>query len=407
LQSAKEMQYKGILKNARQIVTVASNGNLLKQGKDEMNDIGVIHDASIVIGVDGKIVKVGPSNEIAKEFNDCAFEYVLDYTGKDISIVPGLCDAHTHPVWTGDRVHEFAMKLQGATYMDIHKIGGGIGFTVEHVRKSSIDVLEKLLIERLERMVRFGTTLVEGKSGYGLNLEGEIKMLKCIHNVAQFMKGKIEIVSNYCGAHSVPKGMSLEEYTREILNEHLPTIKELIETNEISPELIDVFCEKGVFGIPETREILQKGFRQVGLKANFHGDELNPTNSAELGYELDSCLGISHLEHISDKGIVQMAEKGIVGVLLPSTAYVLRINPPPARKMIDSGNFSFNSLILTFLFSGVPVALGSDFNPNAHCLAMPFIMNLACVNMRMTMNESLVAATLNAAGKKSSSKLLI
>jgi imidazolonepropionase len=212
---------------------------------------------------------------------------------------------------------------------------------VKHVRQSSIEELETLFEERIRRMVRFGTTLLEAKSGYGLNLAGEIKMLKVIHNVAQRSTSLMDIVANYCGAHSVPKESNLNDYTKEIVDQHLPKIKELSEANVISPELIDVFCEKGVFGVEESRDILQAGFKIAGLKSNFHGDELNPLKSAEMGAELDSCLGISHLEHVSDEGISKMADKGIVGVLLPTTAYVLRIAPPPARKMIEASK-SFN-----------------------------------------------------------------
>lgn len=208
---------------------------------------------------------------------------------------------------------------------------------MDQVRKASSEDLETLFISRLKRMIAFGTTLVEGKSGYGLNWDTEFKMLKVLHNVGDKMKGKIDIVSNYCGAHSIPKESSVESYTKEIIEHHIPLLKNAVEEKQISPELIDVFCEKGVFGTEESRKILQAGFKDAGLHANFHGDELNPLNSAEMGANLDSCMGISHLEHISEEGIKALAEKRIPGILLPTTAYILRIAPPPARKMIDNG----------------------------------------------------------------------
>eukprot|EP01100_Stratorugosa_tubuloviscum_P010836 TRINITY_DN4724_c0_g1_i2.p1 TRINITY_DN4724_c0_g1~~TRINITY_DN4724_c0_g1_i2.p1 ORF type:complete len:328 (+),score=148.28 TRINITY_DN4724_c0_g1_i2:367-1350(+) len=270
------------------------------------------------------------------------------------------------------------MKLAGATYMDIHKAGGGIGFTVGHTRNSSEQELETLLLPRLQRMLQCGTTLVEGKSGYGLDCETEMKLLRVLHNARS--KSKIEIVSTYLGAHSIPKGKNVTEYTHEVINEHIPILKELI-SNGISVENIDVFCEKGVFEIDDTRKILQAG-KNIGLEINFHGDELNPMKAAELGGEL-SALAISHLEHISDEGIQSMLIRPTFAVLLPTTAYILRLTPPPARKMIEAG---------------VPVVIATDYNPNAHCLSMPFVMNLACVLMRMSLNEALVASTLNAAG---------
>jgi imidazolonepropionase len=172
----------------------------------------------------------------------------------------------------------------------------------------------------------------------------------------------------------------LQDACKNVLNEQIPELIALKKDGQISVENIDVFHEKGVYETDETRRILAAG-KEAGLSINFHGDELHPMASAELGGELGA-RAISHLEEISDAGIKTMAKKKIFGVLLPTTAYVLRIKPPPARKMIEAG---------------VPVALGSDFNPNAHCLSMPFVMNLACGLMRMTLNEALVASTINAA----------
>jgi len=367
--------HRTLIKNADQLVVVCSNKERVKKGKD-MDQVEIIANGSLVIGHDGKIVAVGSADAIAAQFTDATFEHVVEAKGK--SVVPGLCDAHTHPVWSGDRVHEFKAKLAGATYLQIHEMGGGIGFTVRHTHASSEEELEELFEQRLNRMLKFGTLLLEAKSGYGLDWANELKMLKVIHAVAK--RHPIHIVSNYCGAHSVPKGLTAVEATKDIVENQIPALVKAKEAGEIDPELIDVFCEKGVFEAKESRAILAAG-QKAGLKINFHGDELNPTHSAELGAELGA-LAISHLECISEEGMAAMAEKEVVGVLLPTTAYVLRIHPPPARKMIDAG---------------IPVALGSDFNPNAHCLSMPHVMNLACVMMRMTMNEALVAATINSA----------
>ncbi|KAL0485500.1 imidazolonepropionase, partial [Acrasis kona] len=187
---------------------------------------------------------------------------------------------------------------------------------------------------------------------------------------------------------SVPKDKKLQEYTQEILTQHIPKLKQLIDDKVISPTLVDVFHEKGVFESEETSAILRAA-KDIGLSINFHGDELHAMNSAELAAQVGA-LAVSHLECISDQGITDMANNQIVATLLPTTAYVLRIHYPPARKMIDQQ---------------VPVALASDFNPNAHCMSLPFVMNLACVQMRMTMNEALCACTINAAASLNQHKL--
>ncbi|XP_047917163.2 probable imidazolonepropionase isoform X1 [Anser cygnoides] len=368
-------EYRLLLENARQLVLVCGRGEkyLLRAG---MASLAVLQNASLVVGQDGYIKAVGQADVIRNQFSGATFERKIDCTGK--CILPGLVDAHTHPVWAGDRVHEFAMKLAGASYMEIHQAGGGIHFTVEHTRKATEEELFNTFKHRLERMRRAGSTLVECKSGYGLNLETELKMLRVIERAKQSMD--IGISSTYCGAHSVPKGKTATEAADDIIHNHLPKLKELKLSGEIHVNNIDVFCEKGVFDLDSTRRILQAG-KDIGLQINFHGDELHPMKSAELGAELGA-QAISHLEEVSDEGIAAIARAKCAAVLLPTTAYMLRLKQPQAGKMLNEG---------------VIVALGSDFNPNAYCFSMPMVMHLACVNMKMSMNEALAAATINAA----------
>ncbi|XP_029810136.1 probable imidazolonepropionase isoform X1 [Suricata suricatta] len=399
-----------LLENAQQVVMVCARGERFLAG-DAPRSLAVLEGASLVVGTDGFIKAIGPADAIQTLFSEETFEERIDCSGK--CILPGLVDAHTHPVWAGERVHEFAMKLAGATYMDIHQAGGGINFTVEHTRQASEEELFCSFQQRLQCMMRAGTTLVECKSGYGLNLETELKMLRVIERARR--QGPIGISATYCGAHSVPKGKTATEAADEIINNHLPKLKELGSRGEIHVDNIDVFCEKGVFDLNSTRRILQSG-KDLGLQINFHGDELHPMKAAELGAELGA-RAISHLEEVSDEGIAAMATAGTSAILLPTTAYMLRtqgvgylksasipsiwsaevplsetdiffyfprlrLKQPRARKMLDEG---------------VIVALGSDFNPNAYCFSMPLVMHLACVNMRMSMPEALAAATINAA----------
>ncbi|MGH0121601.1 UNVERIFIED_CONTAM: hypothetical protein FKN15_006578 [Acipenser sinensis] len=337
---------------------------------------------------DGLLKAVGPVDRIDSQFQGASFETVIDASG--MCVTPGLIDAHTHPVWAGDRVHEFAMKLAGATYMEVHQAGGGIHFTVEHTRQASEAELLASLKQRLLRMLRTGTTLVECKSGYGLELDTEVKMLSVIERARKDLP--IGISSTYCGAHSVPKGKTAAEATDDIIKVQLLKLKEKMSKGELHVDNIDVFCEKGVFDLECTRAILQAG-KDMGLQINFHGDELHPMNSAEPMVMHLACvnmkmsmkealaaatinaaysLGKSHTH-----GSLEVNKQGDLVILNSS-----RLKQPRARDMLDAG---------------VIVALGSDFNPNAYCCSMPMVMHLACVNMKMSMKEALAAATINAA----------
>ncbi|XP_060082225.1 probable imidazolonepropionase [Ylistrum balloti] len=369
-----------IVKNARQVVQVRKYP-VLKVCGEGMQRVDTLQEEggdgiSVVSNSCGKIIFIGKESERKQKYIESESTRIIDASGK--CVLPGFVDAHTHPVWAGDRVHEFAMKLAGATYMDVHKAGGGIHFTVEHTRKASEEELYHGLKQRLNSMLKTGTTLVECKSGYGLNKETEVKMLKVIERARREMP--IGISSTFCGAHAVPKGGHPEDATIDVISVQLPCILDMMKKKELAVDNIDVFCEQGVFDIDQSRRILTEG-KNMGLQINFHGDELHPLEGAKMGAELGA-LAISHLEEISDSGISAMVEAGSIGVVLPTTAYILRLKPPPVRKMIESG---------------MAVALGSDFNPNAFCSSMPLVIHLACVLLRMSMPEALIAATLNSA----------
>ena len=375
--TSSQKSYRLRISNLNQLVCVE---DVQKQGfrtGEHMSKLNIIENGTILVDQDGCIAYVGPAEQ-APETNDDQVDVEMDGHGK--SAIPGLCDAHTHAVWAGDRVHEFALKLAGATYMDIHNMGGGINFTVKATREADEESLYQTLVERLYRMNATGTTLVECKSGYGLETATELKMLRVIDRAHQNLPF-VDLVGNFCGGHSIPDGTSEEEALENVVQNMIPALAaEQAQERLLSTKLVDVFAEDGVFSIRSAEQILQGGAR-IGLLGNFHGDELSYQASGELAARL-RCRAVSHLEHVSDCAIAAMKESQTAAVVLPTTSFVLRIKPPPTRKLIDGG---------------VPVALGTDFNPNAHCSSMPNVMNLACIVMKMTVEEALVASTLNAA----------
>ncbi|CAI4232498.1 unnamed protein product [Auanema sp. JU1783] len=376
------MSYRLLVTGVKQIVQITDDPHVsFLSGKHDMNNIKILDDdssqLSVLVDSHGIIKYIGNEAGALKLLGDIEPDEKLDALGG--VLIPGFVDGHSHPVFAGDRVHEFAMKLAGATYMEVQAAGGGIHFTTTKTREATEDQLLDDFLNVATLMIHSGTTTLEAKSGYGLEMETELKMLRVLSRLSDFVP--LEISATFCGAHAVPKGVTEAEQTDLICNEIIPAIeKEKKEGKLRNLENIDVFCEKGVFGVETTRRILEEG-KKTGLNANFHAEELNWIGGVELGAELGA-RAMSHLEEISEKGIEMMASSGSVAVLLPSTAFILRLTPPPARKMIEKG---------------VVVALGSDFNPNAFCFAMPMIMHLACITMKLSMPEALVAATLNSA----------
>ena len=285
-----------LVKGIGQLVTV-SEGQLYLAG-DDMANVKV-RDGCLAVAVDndGRIAMVGSQKEVTERFNEKTFCRVIDAGGN--AVMPGLVDGHTHPVWAGDRVHEFAMKLAGATYMEVHAAGGGIHFTVERTREASEAELVELLVPRLWRMLRAGTTTVECKSGYGLDTETELKMLRVLEAAKKIVP--IEISSTFCGAHAVPRGSDMETATMDVINNQLPAVIKMVEEGQLEVDNIDVFCEKGVFELEQSRRILEAG-KKAGLRINFHGDELHPLGGAEMGAQLKA-EAISHLEEVYIKRV--------------------------------------------------------------------------------------------------------
>ena len=349
-----------LIENANEIVTL--KGSNKPRIKNEMNKLGIINNASVAIK-NGTIVDVGKNLKYKSEKK-------IDAKGK--TVMPGFVDPHTHLVFSGSREFELDMKLKGLSYMDILKKGGGINYTVKQTRNATNNELLKDSRYRLNNMLLHGTTTCEGKSGYGLNTETEIKILKTQKKLNE--THPIDIVSTFLGAHAVPKECDSDEYVQIVIDDMLPKIKGLAK-------YCDVFCEKGVFTFNQSRKILRAG-KKYGLVPKIHADEIVDTGGAALAAEIDA-ISADHLLNSNEKGLKQMAKKGVIGVMLPGTPFSLMMKEyAPARKMIDLG---------------VPIALATDLNPNCWIENMQFIIQLACLNMKMTPSEAICAATFNAA----------
>ncbi|MBI4712656.1 MAG: imidazolonepropionase [Planctomycetes bacterium] len=368
-----------IIHNISELVTVSGSNNRPRAGAAAMNDLGIITDGALAVK-DGKIIAAGTTNKIKKQYRAGK---TINATGK--TVTPGLIDAHTHPIFMGDRADEFELKLKGATYQEIAAKGGGIKFTVRKVRAASKQELKTNARPYLHRFINYGTTTIEAKSGYGLTLKDEIKLLEAIKEFKSEIRnpkseiGLPDIVPTFLGAHEIP-----DEYKNNKQGYiNLITAKMIPEVSRRKlARFCDVFCEKNVFEIDDSREILESA-RKYGLGLKLHADEFAPLGGAELAAQMGA-VSADHLMAISDNGIKQMMQKGVVGVLLPGTTFALGLkNYAPARKMIDAG---------------LPVALATDFNPGTSFTeSLPMIMSIACVMMRMTPAEALVASTVNAA----------
>ncbi len=340
--------------------------------KGEMSDLGIIRDGAVYIR-DGLIEAVGESPDILRD-NGAHGVDVIDASGK--TVMPGFVDPHTHLVFAGSREFELEMKLKRMSYMDILREGGGILRTVRDTRAASPDDLFKQSKRRLRTMLQHGSTTVEGKSGYGLDRKTEFKILETMRRLDEACEA--DVVPTYMGAHAVPPEFSdgADEYVQFIIDEVLLDLPE-----SGLAEFCDVFCEKGVFTVAQSRKVLLAA-KALGLGLKVHADEFERTGGAELAAEVGA-VSADHLARPSDDGIMAMARKQVVGVLLPGTPFSSMLDDyAEARRLIELG---------------VPVALATDLNPNCWNPSMQFTMTLACYNMRMTPAEALVASTINAA----------
>lgn len=347
-------------------------GSVARKGK-EMGEILHIEKAAIVIE-DGVIRWVGPDSEMPKQDDSADEEIYMDAIGR--AVIPGFVDSHTHLIFGGYRPDEFGWRLKGDTYMSIMERGGGIQSTVNATRDASEEELREKAEWFLEEMSQMGVTTVEAKSGYGLDTETELRMLRVIDALAKDPERKVDVVSTFLGAHAVPKEYKgrTAEYVDLMISDMMPKAKGLAE-------FCDIFTEKNVFEIEDSRRYLQAA-KDMGYKLKLHADEIVQLGGAELAAEMGA-VSADHLLHVSDEGIRRMAEAGTVATLLPLTAFALKEPYAPARKFIDAG---------------CAVALATDLNPGS-CFSgsIPLTIALACIYMGMSVEETLTALTLNGA----------
>ena len=357
-----------LLKNPAQIVTVSTNGKNVKRGK-ELHEVSVLEDHSLVIE-DAIIKDLIPNASIANES-----DYKI-INVKDKVLLPGLVECHTHTVFAGSRANEFRLKLAGESYEEIAKLGGGINTTVSAVRNSSLDELVKLISPRIAYFIAQGITTLEIKSGYGLDFENEIKLLRVIQHMQKNFP--ITIVPTFLGAHTFPTEMkeNRDLYIHEITQKMLPFI-----ADNFLAEFCDGFCEPTAFSAKEINLIFSHA-QSHGLDLKLHTDQFNSIGGIDVALK-HQAVSVDHLEVIKEEDISKVAQSDSVAVLLPGVSFFLNYNFAPARKLIDTGAI---------------VALSTDYNPGSSNIAnLNFIMSLAAIKMNMSIEETISAVTINAA----------
>jgi imidazolonepropionase len=360
-----------VVAGCRELVTCA--GPLPKRGKD-LRRIGVVENGWVAASK-GAIVFAGSEDgfraEVAPEPD------ALTVDGHGMVALPGFVDAHTHLPFAGDRAREFGLRIQGWTYPQLAERGMGIQTTVKATRAASLDDLVGLSIKRLDRMLLTGTTTAEAKSGYGLNLEDEVKQLEALRDAAALHP--VDIVPTFMGAHDIPPEYRDERdgYVRLLVDALIPEVRQ-----RGLAEFFDIFCEPSAFSLEETRT-LAAAAKAAGFKVKIHADEFVSLGGAELAAEVGA-VSAEHLIAISDEGISRLAASDTAAILLPGVSYFLMMDKrAPARRLIDAG---------------AAVALASDFNPgSSHISSMPFILQLGVFTLGMTVEEALNACTGNAA----------
>jgi imidazolonepropionase len=358
-----------LIRNAAQLVTV--DGADKARAGIAQGQLEIIEDGAVFCEGE-RIVDVGATDDVLKRNRKAkSATKVIDANGR--AVIPGLIDCHAHPVFAGDRSDEYAMRLAGKTYRQVYEAGGGILKSVRHTREASPAELLKGLRERLDAALTMGTTTMEAKTGYGLDENTEAKMLEVIHaaNVGP-KRHAVDLVPTLLFAHAVPQGMTADQVVDA-------AVAAMLKLARLA-EFVDVFCEKGIFSVAQSRKVLSAG-KNAGLGVKVHADEMCLLGGAKLAAELGAVTA-DHLLYTDDKSIAAMKKAGTIAVFMPGTPFVLRVAYADARRWIKAG---------------VPVAIGSDLNPNCYSESLPFAFALSVYEMKMTPAEALVAMTINAA----------
>ena len=329
-------------------------------------NVDYIRDNDILIS-DDLIEKIGKNIHDDCEIFDC----------NNRLITPGFVDPHTHPVFLNGREEEFGLRVQGATYQEIAERGGGINSSILGVRNATIEEMVDAITKRMDRFLKLGTTTIEAKSGYGLDVESELKSLEVLDIINK--NHPIDIIPTFLGAHAFPPEFASNHdgYVNLICNEMIPAVAE-----QGIAKYCDVFCENNYFIVEQSRKILETA-KSFGLIPRLHADEFEDSGAAELGAELGA-VSADHLMAISESGIAKMAKANVTATILPGTTFFLgSSNYAPVKKLINAG---------------VEIALATDYNPGScHIQSMPFIISLACIYLGMSVEEALLAATFNSA----------
>ncbi|MFX0145736.1 MAG: imidazolonepropionase [Candidatus Hodarchaeota archaeon] len=361
-----------VIFHSNELLTMNTKYGAPRIGED-MSELDIINDGAIAVK-DDRIIFIGTTDELLSKFEFGKIPTKIDATNK--LVTPGFVDPHTHIIFEGSRENELSMKLEGKTYLEILALGGGILKTVRETRSASIEKLVQNGKKILDKMISYGTTTIETKSGYGLTTESEIKQLEAIQILDE--DHPIDIIPTFLGAHAVPPEYKdrTDKYVELIISDMIPKI-----AKEGLAKFCDVFCEKGIFSPKQTRKILKTAIR-YGLKPQIHIDEIVDTNGALLASELRA-IQTGHLLKSNDEGLKAMAEAGVIATLLPATPFCLMLDQyAPARKMIELG---------------IPIALATDLNPNCWTESMQMVIALACYHMKLSPAEALVASTINGA----------
>ena len=359
---------KTLFKNPSQIITINTNGKNLKRGS-ELSDLNLIFDHSILVE-NGIIKDLIPNSITSKTSADKTVDL------KDLIVLPGLVECHTHAAYAGSRANEFSMRLNGATYEEIAKSGGGIISTVKAVRNSSFEELVRILKPRIDYFITQGVTTLEIKSGYGLSIYDEIKLLQVINHFKT--QSPIEIIPTFLGAHTYPPEYQNDhkQYLDLIIKELLPYIIK----NKLA-DSVDAFCEKTAFSSDEVDKIFTKA-KKLGYKLRLHTEQFNNIGGLDVALK-HKTLSVDHLEVINENDIPKLAKSDTVSVLLPGVSFFLDYDYAPARKLIEH-----NAI----------VALATDYNPgSSHIPNLHFIMQLAALKMKMSAEEIISAVTINSA----------